>query len=76
MKNARRFTSALAVAAIMAAALMFSSAKVEAKGKKNVDDSICTALAAIINYPYTSDTIRAYSLSLFNGYGCDPALLN
>jgi hypothetical protein len=76
MGRSRRFTTALALAAMVGTGMMFSSVSLEAKGKKNPGDgTICDALLAVITYPYVSDTIKAYATSLYLGYGCDPSLL-
>ena len=77
MRHARRFTTGLVLAATVGSGMMLGSARLEAKGKGGGGSgTVCDALAAIINYQYTSPTIRAYAMALFNGYNCDAALLN
>ena len=37
-------------------------------------EAICTYLYSVITYPYTNSFIKAYALSLYRSYGCQPAL--
>jgi|tagenome__1003787_1003787.scaffolds.fasta_scaffold20923472_1 hypothetical protein len=78
MRHAQRFTTALVLAGMVGSGMMLGSARLEAKGKGNGGGggTICDALAAIINYKYTSPTIRDYAMSLFTGYQCDASLIN
>ncbi len=80
MGHVRRFTTALVLAGMVGSGMMLGSARLEAKGKGggggNGNDLICSALLAIINYQYTSPTIKQYVTTLYLGYGCDPSLIN
>ena len=78
MQKFQKLGSAVVLAAMIAAAMMIGTTRVEAKGKRGGDpqDAICSYLASVINYPYVSDAIRSSALYLFEAYNCDPALLN
>ena len=77
MRNTGRFTTALALAAMVGSGMLLGSARLEAKGKGGGGDgTICSALLAVINYKYTSPTIRDYTIGLYLGYGCDPSLIH
>jgi len=79
MGRIKKLGSAVVLAAMIAGGVMIGTTRVEAKGKKgggDPQDAICSYLAAVINYPYTSDAIKSTALYLFNAYNCDPALLN
>jgi hypothetical protein len=73
----RKLGSAVALAAMIAGGMMLGSTTVEAKKKGgDPNEAICAYLASVINYPYVSDAIKSYALSLFSAYNCDPALLS
>ena len=36
--------------------------------------AICAYLYSVATYPYTNSFIKAYAISLYNSYGCQPAL--
>ena len=68
MRKTRRFCSALVLAVVMAGGLVTT---LEAKDKGGSGTAaICAYLSAIIEYPYTSPTIRTLALSLYAKYGC------
>jgi hypothetical protein len=77
MNVIRKFSTALALAGMIAGAMMIGTARVEAKGKKGGDphDAICQYLASVINYPYVTPIVKEYALALFTSYECDPTLL-
>jgi len=79
MRYARRFTTALVLAAMVGSGMMLGSARLEAKGKGgggDPKDAFCGVLLSIINYQYTSPTIRQYVTSLYLAYGCDASLIS
>lgn len=36
--------------------------------------AICAYLSSVITYPYVNSAVKAYALSLYRSYGCQPAL--
>jgi len=80
MRYARRFTTALVLAAMVGSGMMLGSARLEAKGKGggggDPKEAFCSALLSIINYQYTSPTIRQYVTALYLAYGCDASLIS
>jgi len=79
MQIIRKFSAAAVLAGLIASGMMAGAARVEAKGKGgggNPTEAICTYLASVLNYPYVSSTVAQYALTLFEAYGCDPALLH
>jgi hypothetical protein len=80
MKELRKFGAAMVLAGLIAGGMMLGTARVEAKGKgggggSDPKDAVCAYLASVLNYPYLSPVIESYVRSLFDAYGCDPALL-
>jgi uncharacterized protein YdbL (DUF1318 family) len=76
MMKIRKFGAAMVLSGMIAGAMMFSTATVEAKkSKPDAHDAICGYLASVINYAYASDAIKSSAMSLFIAYDCDPALL-
>ena len=81
MKKLRKFGVAMVLAGLIAGGMMLGTARVEAKGKGgggggDGKDAVCAYLASVLNYPYLSPVIEPYVRSLFDAYGCDPALLH
>ena len=72
MRHLRRFSSAFLFSLLVAAAMTFSTVALEAAAKKGGphNGTICEYLKSIIDYPYTSEWIMAYVLSLYNFFGC------
>lgn len=70
MRNLRKFSSAFFFAFLVAAVMSVSSVSLEAAGKKPPRGTICDYLKVILDYPYTSEYIKVYVLSLYNYYGC------
>jgi hypothetical protein len=75
MRHARRFTTALVLAGMVASGMMLGSARLEAKGKGGGGGTICSYLLSVITYPYVSDSIKAYATYLYLAYDCDASLL-
>jgi hypothetical protein len=76
MRRIRKFATAMVLSVMIAGAMMFSTATVEAKkNRPDPHDAICAYLASVINYPYASQSIKDYAMYLFTAYECDPALL-
>lgn len=73
MRNLRKFSSAFFFAFLVAAVMSVGSISLEAAGKRPPKGTVCEYLEAIINWPYTSEYIKAYALSLYSYYGCDAA---
>ena len=71
MTRLRRFSSAFFYAFLIATVMTVGSASVEAAGRKPPKGGICEYLEQIINWPYTSEYIKAWALSLYSYYGCD-----
>lgn len=72
MSNLRRFSSAFFFAVLVAVIMSVSSVTLDAASKRPPKDngSICAYLQAIIDYPYTTDVIKAYALSLYSYFRC------
>ena len=69
MTRMRRMFGAMVVAGMTAGGL--GTATLEAKpGGGGGKPAICAYLKAIIDYPYTSPSVRAYAKSLWTAYGC------
>jgi hypothetical protein len=72
MNTVRRFTTAVAFAAMFAVGMTFSTATLEAKARGGGDPktAICAYLQKVIEYPYTSPFIRELALRAWNDMGC------
>ena len=76
MKRTRRSGSA-AAGVLVAAGLLLGAARLEGAPRKGDDDAQaakCAYLLSIITYPYVSPVIKVLATSLYNSYGCQPAL--
>jgi hypothetical protein len=67
----RKFGVALAIAGVMAGGLGSATLEAKKKGGGDPKAAICSYLEAIMEYPYTSEYVLAWVISLYNYYGCD-----
>lgn len=76
MRSIRRLGAAAVMASLIASGLFLGTARIEAAGKKQQDSqtAICDYLRLVINYPYVHPYIKLWATSLYNYYGCTPAL--